>query len=105
MQNDTNESGRRPARHDANSRDAWDRFRKGSGELTVNGRILELLTNYGPGTCDAIEQAIHVKHQTVSAQLSHLRDDGEVEIVRQIKEEGRTVNLYGIPTNQLGLAL
>ncbi len=92
-------------RYDENSRDAWDRFRKGNGELTVNGQILRLLTNYGPGTCDAIEQSLHLKHQTASAQLSHLRDARAVVIVRQVHEEGRSVNLYGIPTPQLGLEI
>ena len=83
-------------RYDPNSREAWDRFRKGNGELTVNGRIIEALSLYGPLSCEAIRETIHAKHQTVSAQISHLRDEGELVIVRQEMEEGRRVNLYAV---------
>ena len=88
----------RPVRYAETSREAWARFRKGNGELSVNGKIVRYLSERGPSTCEGIRAGIHAKHQTVSAQIRHLRDMSPPPIVSAgtMVEDGRAVNLYGV---------
>jgi hypothetical protein len=92
-------------RYDTNSGDAWERFRKTNGELSVNGKILEAVDIFGPLSCERLRVAINGKHQTVSAQISHLRDDGELIVVRRVFEDGRNVNLYDRPSGSPQLVM
>lgn len=88
-------------RYDPNSAEAWDRFRKGGGELTINGLIIRELATGGPQTCEQVRSNINAKHQTVSAQIRHLQDDNEIAVYGHTEnEDGQTVNVYSLP-NQL----
>ena len=85
-------------RYDPNSGEAWRAFRKVGGDLSINGVIVrDAWANPDGETCAAIEARHALKHQTVSAQIRHLRDAGWLMIVGQTVENGRPVNLYGRP--------
>ena len=92
-------------RYDQNSAEAWESFRKGGGELSVNGLVVRDCHESPGQSCSAMEARHSLKHQTVSAQIRHLRDAGWIDIVGETEIEGRTVNLYGPPQRETQTSL
>jgi nucleoid-associated protein YgaU len=86
-------------RYDGHSGNAWESFRKRGGALSINGVIVRAAFAYPDGvTCRQVVDRYRLKHQTVSAQIRHLRDAGWLVVVGQDVEDGQHVNRYGRPS-------
>lgn len=68
------EPPRKLSRYRETSREALDGFRP--AKRTVNVRILEALATAGPLSSYELQRDLGLKHQTCSAQISHMTDDG-----------------------------
>ena len=62
--------------HQATSREAWRSVQAHLGPM--DARIVATIHARGMATADAIEVVTGLKHQTVSAQITHLRDAGVI---------------------------
>lgn len=57
--------------------------------LTVNAKILGALAERGPLASIEMQESLKLKHQTCSAQISHMADDG------WLMDSGERVELHG----------
>lgn len=63
----------------------------------VDAQIVGYLSAFGPATCEQLETELGIRHQTVSAQLCHLRDRGVIEEAGEGRtSRGRRCGLYRI---------
>jgi hypothetical protein len=54
--------------------EAWEAALIYLGE--IDRRIVTVIASSGGATCDAVERALNLKHQTASAQIRHLFEGG-----------------------------
>ena len=60
-----------------------------ASKQSVRDRIVEYLQDHGPHTCDALEVALNLRHQTCSARVTELKAEG------RIVERGRAATRSG----------
>ena len=61
-------------RYQPTSREAWDSVQEALPE--IDRAILRAIRYFKGATCWQVEQALNLSHQTVSAQITHMRDGG-----------------------------
>lgn len=70
----TEEAPKKLSRYRETSREALDGFQP--AKRSVNARILEAVAVTGPRCSYELQRDLSLKHQTCSAQISHMTDDG-----------------------------
>jgi len=86
--------------HDPNSIAAYQSVRPDA--VTMRSRVLKLIAD-APRTCDEIESALGMSHQTASARLTELFQQSKVvRTGRRLTRSGRAAWVYDVPFSLQG---
>lgn len=66
-------------------------------KATMRAKVLAVLRESGPHTCDALETLLRMSHQTCSARCSELLAEGKIfRAGRSITRTGRSASLLAV---------